>query len=67
MGGIAFWVSVFPTDVMKSRIQVATHGDVTKRLPYFTLMLTIIRQEGKFDVTERLPYLTIIRQQGKLM
>lgn len=46
MGGVAYWVSIFPTDVMKSRIQVNTQVTEAKKISYFSLMLKIIKEEG---------------------
>ena len=46
-GGIAgtvLWVLIFPTDVVKSRIQVSGSTE-----PMIKVLKTIVRQEGKFD------------------
>lgn len=43
-GGVALWVSIFPADVVKSRIQVQAVSGVP---PTFRAMfLKILRQEG---------------------
>jgi hypothetical protein len=41
-GGILFWTSVFPADVVKSRIQVTGSKE-----PFGKLLIKIFRQEGK--------------------
>ena len=44
IGGASLWIAVFPADVIKSRAQVLTVGQ--KELPFFTMMLKIMREEG---------------------
>lgn len=45
IGGIALWTSIFPTDVVKSRIQV--ESTVGKAAPsFYKTLLTIHREEG---------------------
>jgi len=42
VGGIVFWIVIFPADVVKSRIQVSRlNGSL------LSIMLQIIREEGK--------------------
>lgn len=41
-GGILFWTSVFPADVVKSRIQVSGSKE-----PFGKLLIKIFRQEGE--------------------
>lgn len=41
-GGILFWTSVFPADVVKSRIQVTGSKE-----PFGKLLIKIFRQEGE--------------------
>ena len=43
MGGVALWVAIFPTDVVKSRVQVQAGGT---ELGFVKMLLTIARQEG---------------------
>lgn len=45
MAGVSLWVAVFPADVIKSRIQILTHG--SDKVPgFFETMFQIIRSEG---------------------
>ena len=51
MGGAALWIAVFPADVIKSRAQVMPAGQ--KELPFFTMFMQILRQEGKKEETDK--------------
>jgi len=42
VGGIVFWIVIFPADVVKSRIQVSSLNGTL-----LSIMVQIIRQEGK--------------------
>jgi len=50
MGGVAYWVSIFPTDVMKSRIQVTTQAVEATQIRYFPLMMKIVKEEGNLSL-----------------
>lgn len=45
IGGVTFWISIFPTDVVKSRIQIDSHGPLAK-MGVFGAMRHIVANEG---------------------
>lgn len=46
LGGVAFWVSIFPADVVKSRVQVDSHSALAKN-GFINALATILKNEGK--------------------
>lgn len=45
LGGVSFWVSVFPADVVKSRVQIESHGELAKQ-GFVGALRTILVKEG---------------------
>jgi solute carrier family 25 (mitochondrial ornithine transporter) member 2/15 len=45
LGGVAFWVSIFPADVVKSRVQVDSNSDLAKG-GFIRALATILKNEG---------------------
>jgi len=45
LGGVAFWVSIFPADVVKSRVQVDSNSDLAKG-GFIRALGTILKNEG---------------------
>jgi len=46
IGGVALWVAIFPADVVKSRVQIASTSGTIE--PTFrSVITTIYKQEGK--------------------
>ncbi|KAI0212484.1 Mitochondrial ornithine transporter 1 [Lamellibrachia satsuma] len=45
LGGVALWLAVFPTDVIKSRVQVQVNHN-KPQLSFIPMLLAIIREEG---------------------
>ncbi len=47
-GGVAFWLAIFPADVIKSRVQVDVSGaQRQKRLSFIGTLSHIVKTEGK--------------------
>lgn len=47
IGGVSLWVAIFPSDVIKSRVQV--QSSKAAKNPSFVRMLVLVgRNEGKF-------------------
>jgi len=65
IGGIFFWTSVFPADVVKSRIQVTGSKE-----PFFRLLMNIFRQEGllttHYVLERKFKFILPIRNIGPL-
>ena len=49
VGGMSFWISVFPADVIKSRVQVLKQENF-RQMGFFNMMMDIIRNEGNSHV-----------------
>lgn len=45
LGGVSFWVSVFPADVIKSRVQISPQSTLAKK-SFFSALFFIARTEG---------------------
>lgn len=45
LGGVSFWISVFPADVVKSRVQINPTSELAKK-SFFSALLSIARTEG---------------------
>ena len=45
IGGVSFWISVFPADVIKSRIQVNSTSELAKK-GFFSALISVAREEG---------------------
>ena len=43
-GGVALWASIFPADVVKSRVQVST--STAEKMPFVSTLVSIARNEG---------------------
>ncbi len=50
LGGVTLWVAVFPTDVIKSRIQVSTDPEAYRHLSYVGVLTKIVREDGKIAI-----------------
>ncbi len=46
LGGMSFWLSVFPADVIKSRVQIDPNGPIAK-MNFVNAIMHIARKEGK--------------------
>jgi solute carrier family 25 ornithine transporter 2/15 len=46
LGGVSFWVSIFPADVVKSRVQINPNSDLARK-GFFGALATIVKNEGK--------------------
>ncbi|XP_057312607.1 mitochondrial ornithine transporter 1-like [Hydractinia symbiolongicarpus] len=44
VGGVSFWISVYPTDVIKSRVQVYNQGK--SQIPMYTMIKYMLKTEG---------------------
>lgn len=44
IGGMALWAAIFPSDVIKSRVQIQTHSE--KPPSFFIMLAKIAREEG---------------------
>lgn len=54
IGGVSLWTAVFPTDVVKSRIQVGgASGSVGEgsSQAFFPMLMNIARNEGSWNYT----------------
>ncbi|KAK2184765.1 hypothetical protein NP493_253g00002 [Ridgeia piscesae] len=45
LGGVSLWLAIFPTDVIKSRVQVQVNSN-KPRLSFIPMVLAIMREEG---------------------
>ena len=45
LGGISFWISIFPADVIKSRVQIDPNSAIAKQ-NILQGMKTIVKNEG---------------------
>lgn len=45
IGGVAFWISIFPADVVKSRVQINPNSELAKR-GFLNALGTIVKTEG---------------------
>lgn len=50
-GGVALWVAIFPADVVKSRVQVASTAGTIE--PTFrSVLVQVFKEEGRLDNEE---------------
>jgi solute carrier family 25 (mitochondrial ornithine transporter) member 2/15 len=45
LGGVSLWISIFPADVVKSRVQVDSNSELAKK-SFFNAMRHIAQTEG---------------------
>ena len=45
LGGVSFWISIFPADVVKSRVQIDSQSALAKQ-SFPRALLTIFKTEG---------------------
>jgi solute carrier family 25 ornithine transporter 2/15 len=45
LGGVSFWISVFPADVIKSRVQINSSSELAKK-GFFAALVSVAREEG---------------------
>ena len=48
LGGVSFWISIFPADVVKSRVQVDSHSELAKN-GFLKALTTIVKNEGIYN------------------
>lgn len=49
IGGVAFWISIFPADVVKSRVQIDPNSELAKK-GFVNALGTIVKKEGFFKL-----------------
>ena len=50
LGGVSLWVSIYPADVVKSRVQIEPHGPLAK-LGFFGALKHILVKEGESNLS----------------